>query len=362
MSTLAAPGPSGKWRISDKPGIHSYNLERERRIIAITLATERPPRRLIWPRRILFILGLAGIGFYGYSVAEESIYQSYANWAFNQEIAGHNVTFFDYVRGIAGLETHTVEQSAGLPKQAPKADRPAPGEVVGRVTISRLNMSAVVLEGVDDATLRRSAGHVPSTALPGEAGNFSIAAHRDTLFRPLKDIRLGDEVKFATPQKNMTFRVISTRIVKPTDVSVLAPQGDARLLTMITCYPFYYVGSAPERFIVTALLEVPADAVRGGAVIGAGGSVGAANTPHMQDRSEKGARLAWHHAEHRATNLNQAPEFPRVAGLHRSTASSASASALSPSARAQRVVRRITSFFSRSRLFQAPSSGSEAKL
>jgi sortase A len=135
--------------------------------------------------------------------------------------------------------------------------------MLGRVTISRLNMSAVVLEGVDSDTLRRSAGHVPSTALPGEVGNFSIAAHRDTLFRPLKDIRVGDEVQFATPQKNLLFRVVSTKIVKPTDVSILDPQGDSKLLTMITCYPFYYIGSAPQRFIVTARLEPQTDAVAG---------------------------------------------------------------------------------------------------
>jgi len=219
---------------------------------------------LVWIRRLFLLLGLAGIGFYGYTVAEQSIYQSYANWAFDEQIAGNTVTFWDYLRQLAGMSQALPREQPAVPSTtAPEEHRPAPGELLGKVMIPRLNMSAVVLEGVDNATLRRSAGHVPSTALPGDVGNFSIAAHRDTLFRPLKDIRVGDEVQFDTPQKNLVFRVVSTRIVKPTDVSVLAPQGDSRLLTMITCYPFYYLGSAPKRFIVTAQLDPQTGAVAG---------------------------------------------------------------------------------------------------
>jgi sortase A len=253
-AALAPEFPAG-WRDFYQPGIHSYNLERK-----LHLARPARNRGLAWTRKIFLLLGLAGIAFYGYSVAEESVYQAYANWAFDQEIAGNTATFWDYVRSLAGLKSVSVARSTtpseSAPSEtAPKGYRPSPGEMLGKVMISRLNMSAVVLEGVDDATLRRSAGHVPYTSLPGEVGNFSIAAHRDTLFRPLKDIRLGDEVQFETPQKKMTFRVVSTRIVEPKDVSVLTPQGDARLMTMVTCYPFNYVGSAPKRFIVTARLE-----------------------------------------------------------------------------------------------------------
>jgi sortase A len=129
---------------------------------------------------------------------------------------------------------------------------PVQGSVLGRVEISRLNLSAIVREGVDDATLSRAVGHLPSTALPGETGNFAIAAHRDTLFRALKDIQKDDQVSFESESGTYTYKVVSTKIVKPSDVSVLGPQGDAKLLTMITCYPFYYVGSAPNRFVVQA--------------------------------------------------------------------------------------------------------------
>lgn len=260
---MAAPRNSGQSRVYCKPGIHSYNLQRRLRSTGPAGQTSENGG-FPWVRRVLLLLGLAGIGLYGYSVAEESIYQAYANWAFEQEIAGHEVTFWDYLGRLTGLgRALPVEQS---PKTGPEGHRPSPGEMLGKVMIPRLNMSVSVLEGVDDATLRRSAGHVPTTALPGEIGNFSIAAHRDALFRPLKDIQVGDEVQFETAQKNLVFRVVSTRIVKPTDVSVLAPEGDARLLTMITCYPFYYLGSAPKRFIVTARLGEQAKAATGSPV------------------------------------------------------------------------------------------------
>ena len=101
-------------------------------------------------------------------------------------------------------------------------------------------------------------GHVPSTALAGQPGNFAIAAHRDTLFRALKDIKKGDIVTFQSPSGVFSYQVAATKIVRPTDVSVLRPDGGGlianpgKLLTMITCYPFYYVGSAPKRFIVQA--------------------------------------------------------------------------------------------------------------
>jgi sortase A len=260
---LVASGVPGEWQVPTKPGLHSYNLDRRQGLSGERREAHKN-RGLIWMRRLLLLLGLAGVGFYTYTYVDQYVYQSYANWAFDQEIAGNTVTFWDYVRQVAGMsQTMPAEKSAGLPKTAPEIHRPAPGELLGRVTIPRLNMSAVVLEGVDDATLRRSAGHVPSTALPGESGNFSIAAHRDTLFRPLKDIRVGDEVQFETAQKNLVFHVVSTKIVKPTDVSVLAPEGDSRLMTMITCYPFYYVGSAPKRFIVMARLDSPGAAIAG---------------------------------------------------------------------------------------------------
>jgi sortase A len=125
------------------------------------------------------------------------------------------------------------------------------GSLVGMLDVPRLSLTAPVIEGDDDATLKRAAGHLPDTPLPWEPGNSAIAGHRDGLFRPLKDIRVGDEIRFRTSRDELRYRVTETSIVRPDDVSVLEPQGQASL-TLITCYPFYYVGNAPERFIVRA--------------------------------------------------------------------------------------------------------------
>jgi sortase A len=151
----------------------------------------------------------------------------------------------------------SLAQTQHLPATAPSAAPPSlpEGALIGRVEIPRLHLSAMVRQGVDQRTLATAVGHVPSTQAPGDIGNFAIAAHRDTLFRALKDIKIGDTVNFQSPDHTYAYRVISTQIVKPSDVSVLRPQGNQRLLTMITCYPFYYVGSAPKRFIVTAKLD-----------------------------------------------------------------------------------------------------------
>jgi sortase A len=135
------------------------------------------------------------------------------------------------------------------PPQAPL--KVEPNELIGRLRIPRLELSAMVREGDGDDTLRVALGHVSDTALPGQPGNVGIAGHRDTLFRPLRNIRKNDLIELETMAGNFTYRVDSTRIVSPREVSVLAP-GPRRELTLVTCYPFNYVGSAPKRFIVKA--------------------------------------------------------------------------------------------------------------
>jgi sortase A len=129
--------------------------------------------------------------------------------------------------------------------------RVATGGVVGMLDVPRLSLSTPVLEGDDDRTLQHAAGHLPDTPLPWEHGNSAIAAHRDGLFRPLKNVKVGDEIRFRTTRDEYLYRVTRTLIVKPDDVSVLGPRENSAL-TLITCYPFYYVGSAPKRFVVYA--------------------------------------------------------------------------------------------------------------
>jgi sortase A len=123
--------------------------------------------------------------------------------------------------------------------------------LIGRLEIPRLNVSVMVMEGDDDKTLARAVGHLPDTALPWELGNAAIAGHRDTFFRPLRNVREGDEIRMTTARGTFDYRVVQTRIVEPRDLSVLAPTP-TRSLTLVTCYPFYYVGSAPQRFIIHA--------------------------------------------------------------------------------------------------------------
>lgn len=127
----------------------------------------------------------------------------------------------------------------------------APGSLIGMLDLPRLRMSLPVIEGDDDRTLKASVGHLPDTPLPWQRGNSAFAGHRDGLFRPLKGVAIGDEITLRTTREAIRYRVTATTVVQPDDVSVLAPRSrDA--LTLITCYPFSFVGPAPQRFIVHA--------------------------------------------------------------------------------------------------------------
>ena len=114
----------------------------------------------------------------------------------------------------------------------------------------------MVKEGVDDRTLDLAVGHIPSTAMPGERGNVGLAAHRDNLFRNLKDVRRDDEITLTTLDNTYNYRVASFTVVTPEKVSVLAPSSGENTLTLVTCYPFYFVGHAPKRFVVRAVQVV----------------------------------------------------------------------------------------------------------
>jgi sortase A len=123
--------------------------------------------------------------------------------------------------------------------------------LIGRLEIDRLGVSVMVMEGTSSRTLRRAVGHIPGTALPGHAGNIGLSGHRDTFFRPLRNIRVSDLITVTTSLGEFHYRVVSTRIVDPHDLSVLE-SGETEILTLVTCYPFYFVGPAPGRFIVRA--------------------------------------------------------------------------------------------------------------
>jgi sortase A len=125
------------------------------------------------------------------------------------------------------------------------------GEVIGRLEIPRIDISVIVLEGSGSSILDVAAGHIPGTALPGASGNIVVAAHRDTFFRSLREIRPRDRLSFRTLIGIFEYVVDDTEVVDPDDIAVLRQTANAEL-TLVTCYPFNYIGAAPKRFIVHA--------------------------------------------------------------------------------------------------------------
>ncbi|MEJ2582866.1 MAG: class D sortase [Acidobacteriota bacterium] len=120
--------------------------------------------------------------------------------------------------------------------------------------VPKVGIEVPVFVGTEEWAITRGAGWIEWTAPPGGPGNAGIASHRDGFFRPLKDVSIGDSLVLETPRRSITYRIESLQIVEPSDVSVLDPTEESTI-TLITCYPFYFVGSAPHRFIVTALAE-----------------------------------------------------------------------------------------------------------
>jgi sortase A len=225
----------------------------------------------MWAERALLAIGIVCLGIFAWAWLDARVVEIRENRRLEEALAAAPIvkskasetdSFASFEKGAEQVQKEEKEQK----KEEKKAEPPPPesGELVGRLAIPRLGISAIVLEGVDKKTLRRGAGHIPATALPEqEEGNVGIAAHRDSHFRALKDIREDDTIELTTLDGTFRYQVEWTKIVKPADVSVLEPT-DEPALTLVTCYPFYYVGSAPERFIVRARRipeepEIPAE-------------------------------------------------------------------------------------------------------
>ncbi|HEV8580296.1 MAG TPA: class D sortase [Thermoanaerobaculia bacterium] len=197
---------------------------------------------LRWLERALLVVALLCLGAWAYAWLDAR-YAQYREGKLLDEAAD--------VRPPASVASET--DALETFRDARGRSGPAPeGTLVGRIEIPRLGVSAIVLEGIGKKTLRRGVGHIPETPLPETGGNVGLAAHRDSFFRELKDIRKNDIITLKTLEGTYEYRVEWTRIVQPEDVEVLAGTG-APALTLVTCYPFYYVGSAPERFIVRAV-------------------------------------------------------------------------------------------------------------
>jgi sortase A len=214
-----------------------------------------PPRsswagwiRWAWVERALYLIAIVCLGFYAWVWIDARLFERKQNELLEQAGRQHALRTLASVTDSFEALSRGAERAQGRSPQPPALQE---GELIGRVSIPRIGVSAILLEGVDTRTLRRGAGHIPATALPAAEGNTGIAAHRDSFFRGLKDIREGDAIELTTLDGTYTYQVQWTRIVRPDDVSVLEPT-DRAALTLVTCYPFYYVGSAPQRFIVRA--------------------------------------------------------------------------------------------------------------
>jgi sortase A len=212
-----------------------------------TLRQRRTQSVLFWSRYFFLAAGLLALGYFGYALVDARLYQAYETWRFEQAL-----------KSVKPAAIGNVEQLQLPPLPAPvEADRArvesaAPkGSSLGQLEISSIGLTAMIEEGDDGKTLRRAVGHLPGTALPGQQGNVVISGHRDTFFRPLRNIHKGDEIILKTLSGSYRYRVDLTEVVAPQDTDVLENSNEA-ILTLVTCYPFYFVGPAPKRFIVRA--------------------------------------------------------------------------------------------------------------
>ena len=196
-----------------------------------------------WLRRAeiaLCVIGLSLLGVALAAIVNTRVYQARQGRAFSD------------MERRAAASTYGPESSPLLPSIARSAPAPdADPLVLGRIEIPRIGVSAIVREGDDDTTLAVAVGHVRGTARPGERGNMALAGHRDSFFRALRLIQVHDTIRIRTASHRYEYRVDSTEVVAPEATRILDPTGDA-VLTLVTCYPFAYVGHAPNRFIVRA--------------------------------------------------------------------------------------------------------------
>jgi sortase A len=187
----------------------------------------QPAQRVLRIAYYVFLTaGIIALGYSGYALLDSYWYQRV------------EITNFEKLNVVA---------------EPPVADAVAVAEggLIGEIEVPRLGMKAIVVQGDTENLLRRAVGHLPQTAMPDQPGNVALAGHRDGLFRPLRNIQPGDFIKLRTAAREYQYEVQWTAIVSPSALRVIEPTSEPSL-TLVTCFPFYYVGAAPERFIVRA--------------------------------------------------------------------------------------------------------------
>jgi sortase A len=214
---------------------------------------QRRPTRLAlflrWARYIFLVVGVAALSYCAVVLLDRWAFQAYQTWRFERALRDAQTS----------AAASPQRASSPLPSQE-EADRARAsalgidgiaGSPLGRIEIGSIGLAAMIMEGVDGRTLRHAVGHIPGTPLPGQQGNVALAGHRDTFFRGLRNIHKGDDITLTTLHGSFRYRVESTAVVEPQDTGVLSATT-TDILTLVTCYPFYFVGPAPQRFIVRA--------------------------------------------------------------------------------------------------------------
>ncbi len=241
----------------------------------------RNPKKWLKKLESLFLAaGALALAVYAGAQLYSSSYEAYAAYSFGEQLQGRAASIGGFVvhllgrTATPGKSAHSKKRAHGedllrsivyAPEGVPqhqgwsvgrlrsyeKTALPPSGSILGRLEIPSLNLSVMLLEGTDAWTLNRAVGHIEGTALPGQPGNLGVAGHRDGFFRCLKDITPDATVTLTTLKGRFYYRVNGIHIVRSKDVKVLAPTAKPTL-TLVTCYPFYYVGNATKRYIVTA--------------------------------------------------------------------------------------------------------------
>lgn len=177
--------------------------------------------------KIIIIIGLCFIGYSGFNIWDSKQKQK-ASLQRAEEIASNN-------------------SSTKVFSYDPKV-----GDEIGVLALPRLNETLPIIEGVDEDELAKGVGHYKGTALPSENGQIVLSGHRDTVFRRLGELEIGDELEVKMPYGQYTYIIEKTEIVPADDVTVIRPDTKGELLTVTTCYPFRYIGDAPDRYIINA--------------------------------------------------------------------------------------------------------------
>jgi sortase A len=227
------------------------------RLVALHIPKTNNTRRLSVCQRIakpeiwLLLIGVWLLAIYCGAVLHSFVFSQIGLWEF--DVAQANAaTGESWLAEAGNIDFRLWDKTRIKAYRASLALRLAPPIAV--LNIHEISLRVPVFDGIDDVTLNRGVGRVRGTAMPGSPGNLAIAGHRDGFFRGLKDVQIGDLIEITIPNEKDTYVVDATTIVNPRDVSVLEPQP-VPSLTLITCYPFYFIGDAPQRFVVRASLK-----------------------------------------------------------------------------------------------------------